>query len=129
MNEKNDVHIFVWRATPAIQCARRFFHSYPKETKKINNQFLNNKTKYHQVKSSQVKSFIHSIHHLNGYITVWIGIRNILFFWGGGQRNILIKMSTRIMHLYAAKCQWNISPKFIQMSNDGTKSETLLLCF
>ena len=24
----------------AIQCARRFFHSYLKETKKINNQFL-----------------------------------------------------------------------------------------
>ena len=40
--KQNDVHIFVWRATPAIQCARRFFfHSYLKETKKINNQFLN----------------------------------------------------------------------------------------
>ena len=26
---------------PAIQSARRFFHSYLKETKKINNQFLN----------------------------------------------------------------------------------------
>ena len=31
--EKTDVHI-VWRATPAIQCARRFFHPYLKETKK-----------------------------------------------------------------------------------------------
>ena len=30
MNEKTEVHIFVWRA----------FHSYLKETKKINNQFL-----------------------------------------------------------------------------------------
>ena len=40
MNEKTDVHTFVCRATPAIQCARRFFHSYLKETKKINNQFL-----------------------------------------------------------------------------------------
>ena len=39
MNEKTDVHIFVY--TPAIQCAHRFFHSYRKETKKINNQFLN----------------------------------------------------------------------------------------
>ena len=28
-------------ATPAIQCARRVFHSYLKETKVINNQFLN----------------------------------------------------------------------------------------
>ena len=27
-------------ATPTIQCARSFFHSYLKETKKINNQFL-----------------------------------------------------------------------------------------
>ena len=26
--------------SPAIQCARRFFYSYLKETKKINNQFL-----------------------------------------------------------------------------------------
>ena len=40
MNEKTDVHVFVWRATPAIQYARRFFHSDLKETKKINNQFL-----------------------------------------------------------------------------------------
>ena len=32
MNEKIDVHIFVW---PAIQCARPFFfYSYLKETKK-----------------------------------------------------------------------------------------------
>ena len=31
--KKTDVHIFV--------CARRFFHSYRKETKKINSQFLN----------------------------------------------------------------------------------------
>ena len=46
-------------------------------------------------------------------------------------------MSTRIMHLYAAKCQRNISLKFIQMSTDGTKSETpfplfcklLFLCY
>ena len=29
MNEKADVHIFVWRATPAIQCARRFFSFIP----------------------------------------------------------------------------------------------------
>ena len=41
MNEKTDMHIFVWRACPpAIQCACPFFHSYLKETKKINNQFL-----------------------------------------------------------------------------------------
>ena len=38
--KKTDVHIFVWRATPAIQWARRFFHAYLKETKKLNNQFL-----------------------------------------------------------------------------------------
>ena len=44
MNEKTDMHIFVWRAMPAIQCARRFFHSYLKGTKNINNQFLNDAT-------------------------------------------------------------------------------------
>ena len=38
--KKTDMHIFVWQAMPAIQYARRFFHSYLKETKKINNQFL-----------------------------------------------------------------------------------------
>ena len=31
MYEQTDMHIFVWRA---------FFHSYLKEMKKINNQFL-----------------------------------------------------------------------------------------
>ena len=37
-----NVHVgFFIQATPAIQCARRFFHSYLKETKKIDNQFLN----------------------------------------------------------------------------------------
>ena len=35
--------MFIRFPTPAIQCARRFFHSYLKETKKkINNQFLIN---------------------------------------------------------------------------------------
>ena len=34
MNEKSDVHILVWRAMPAIQCARWFCHSYFNETKK-----------------------------------------------------------------------------------------------
>ena len=35
MNDKTEVHIFVWRV-------RRFLHSYLKETKKkSNNQFLN----------------------------------------------------------------------------------------
>ena len=38
--KKNDVHIFVWRATPVIQCARRFFHSYLKETKKNQQSIL-----------------------------------------------------------------------------------------
>ena len=46
MNEKTDVHIFVWRALSAIQCAHRFFHSYLKETKKINNQFLSEQNKF-----------------------------------------------------------------------------------
>ena len=32
--KKNNVHIFARRAVPAIQCARRFFYSYLKETKK-----------------------------------------------------------------------------------------------
>ena len=32
--KKSDVHSFVWQATPAIQCARRFFHPYLKETNK-----------------------------------------------------------------------------------------------
>ena len=37
MNEKTDVQLLL----PAIRkCARRFFHSYLKETKKINYQFL-----------------------------------------------------------------------------------------
>ena len=40
-----DVHIFVMVATPPIQCARQFFHSYLKEMKKINNQFLNGMSK------------------------------------------------------------------------------------
>ena len=40
LKEEIDVHIFIWRAMPTIQCACRFFHSYLKETKKINNQFL-----------------------------------------------------------------------------------------
>ena len=40
MNEKTNGHL-VWRAKPAIRkCARRFFHSYLKETKNINCQFL-----------------------------------------------------------------------------------------
>ena len=44
--KKNDMYIFVWRrAMPAIQCAYRFFHSYIKETKKINYQFLSKHSK------------------------------------------------------------------------------------
>ena len=40
--KKNRRAHFHMAATPAIQCARQFFHSYLKETKKkINNQFLN----------------------------------------------------------------------------------------
>ena len=57
MNEKNDVHIFVWRATPAIQCARRFFHSYLKETKQINNQFLKDQQLYEDTMYSLCKVF------------------------------------------------------------------------
>ena len=34
MNEKTDVHIFRMAAMPAIQCARRFFHSYIRKRKK-----------------------------------------------------------------------------------------------
>ena len=44
MNEKTDVHIFVWRDMPTIQCERQFSHSYLKETKQINNQFLKKET-------------------------------------------------------------------------------------
>ena len=46
-NGKIDVHIF-----PATQCARRFFHSYLKETKYINNQF-SNKCMYLEVRGRQ----------------------------------------------------------------------------
>ena len=46
MNEKTDVHIFVW---PAIQCARRFFFFFfffffihtSRKRNKINSHFLN----------------------------------------------------------------------------------------
>ena len=33
--------MFVWQATPAIQCALRLFDSFNSETTKINYQFLN----------------------------------------------------------------------------------------
>ena len=42
MNRTTEVHIIVWRATPAIQCALRLFDSFTCETTKINYQFLNN---------------------------------------------------------------------------------------
>ena len=41
MNRITEAHIFVWRATPAIQCALRLFDSFNSETTKINYQFLN----------------------------------------------------------------------------------------
>ena len=40
MNRITEAHIFVWRATPAIQCALRLFDSFNSETTKINYQFL-----------------------------------------------------------------------------------------
>ena len=40
---------FSYGGQPAIQCERRFFHSYLKETKKINNQFLNNRSVCHKI--------------------------------------------------------------------------------
>ena len=39
-------------ATSAIQCARRLFHSHHKETKKINNQFLNKRSYFKNVTNS-----------------------------------------------------------------------------
>ena len=42
MNEETDVHVFVWRAMPVIQCAGRIFHSYLKETKKNQQSILKN---------------------------------------------------------------------------------------
>ena len=41
MNEKTDVHIFIWQATPYLHCTRRFCHSYLRKQKTINNKFLN----------------------------------------------------------------------------------------
>ena len=41
MNEKTDVHIFVRRGYARYTMCTSGFHSYLKETKKINNQFLN----------------------------------------------------------------------------------------
>ena len=32
--KKNGMHIFVWQATPVIQCARRFFSSIPQGNEK-----------------------------------------------------------------------------------------------
>ena len=43
MNRITEAHIFVWRATTAIQCALRLFDSFTSETTKINYQFLNEK--------------------------------------------------------------------------------------
>ena len=43
MNRITEAHIFVWRATPAIQCALRLFDSFNSETTKIKYQFLNEK--------------------------------------------------------------------------------------
>ena len=40
MDRITEAHIFVWRATPAIQCALRLFDSFNSETTKINYQFL-----------------------------------------------------------------------------------------
>ena len=44
-----------FRMAPAIQCARRFFHSYLKETKKINNQFLI---------ETEINTFVHNVSFL-----------------------------------------------------------------
>ena len=41
-----------------------------------------------------------------------------------GNGTCLPRCQHEIMHLHAAKCQRNISPKFIQMSTDVTKCET-----
>ena len=57
MNEKTDVHIFVWRATPAIQCARRFFSFIPQGNDKIDNPFLNERnfmTSLSDVKQAEI---------------------------------------------------------------------------
>ena len=35
------MHIFVWQAMPAIQCALGLLHLFSNETTKINYQFLN----------------------------------------------------------------------------------------
>ena len=43
MNRITEAHIFVWRATPAIQCALRLFDSFNSENTKINYQLLNEK--------------------------------------------------------------------------------------
>ena len=40
MNEKTDVHMFVWRLRPPYNVHVGFFYSYLEETKKINIQFL-----------------------------------------------------------------------------------------
>ena len=58
------------------QCARRFFHSYLKETKKINNQFLNDgvsnsvvfndvNVTFGNIENSAYSIFVHSTIPLN----------------------------------------------------------------
>ena len=51
MNRITEAHIFVWRATPAIQCALRLFDSFNSEATKINYQFLINLTSFNCVKN------------------------------------------------------------------------------
>ena len=78
--KKTDVHIFVWRAMPAIQCARRFFHSYLKKTKKINNQFLIDHNGKHQNERVLLSKMIGYFYKLNIFI--------LKIAWGGVCSNV-----------------------------------------
>ena len=78
---------FIWKNPPAIQCARRFFHSYLKETKKINNQFLNISFSHFQwQKCKQSGHWIHFIYQHSNLTLICFYLRI-----ASGQSNITTK--------------------------------------